>query len=39
MARWCLVTGQPPDIYLTVTALERQAFMTEAERLGIIQRK
>lgn len=39
MARWCLITGQTPDTYLRVTALERNAFITEAERLGIFTRK
>jgi hypothetical protein len=38
-ARWCLITGQTPQTYYQLSALERQAFMTEAERLGIITRR
>lgn len=33
MADWCVGTGQTPATYLTLTRLERDAFVTAANNL------
>lgn len=37
MARWCLITHQTRETYYQLTAVEREAFLTEARRLGILK--
>jgi hypothetical protein len=33
MARWCLLTGQAPDVWHHLTRLERRTFITELNHL------
>lgn len=33
MAAWCLLARQTPDVYMRLTALERDAFVEEARGL------
>lgn len=33
MASWCLIARQAPDVYMQLTAIERQAFVDEAKGL------
>lgn len=33
MASWCLLARQPPEVYMQLTLLEREAFVEEAQGL------
>lgn len=33
MASWCLLARQPPEVYMHLTKLEREAFVEEAKGL------
>lgn len=39
MAEFCLATGRSKAEYEHLTRLEREAFMTRAEQMGLITRK
>lgn len=37
MATWCIATRQTPETYRGLSYVEREAFLQEAKRMGLIK--